>query len=780
MSYITPIPIGPGQFTSLADGSMPGGWQSLQAGSPAPLGTVGTISIIVGSPTITVNIVIGGVTTPMTLSNSSNNAYFLYLGTGNGVLVLGQGTAPGSSNFIEVYLYLPLTNTFATILTPQALDPGTFPGVLSSQQTMGPMFLLPLLSGSIFLFSYLTAPGSSPVQLYGFLYRSDDGRQIYQVGPLNLTNGSFFTVLTPPATTPPNIPTGIQIFQGGKLSGASLLTNSPVTIPSVLPQNDVYVRDWTATTTYDTGAQPDLPPSGQNLYTNGDVWNMNTQMPGNPVSGSYLNQDPIVGQPSYAYSRISRVAAGVLTQVSVEYLTAPFGTGNNFTSIGTETIAFPANSTTPVLGNGVGWTAPSTSSPHYCMAVEIQTDYDPLVSDLNQAQPGGADSQIADENNKAQRNMAVVIMGGPSLPPLKRRPVPLPLTHYAVIHNASVLPRDMVLRYDAAQEVLRQIPNMRIEVVGGDSIPFRQGGTLTLPGLQPGENRWIGLTLDAPPAAEGQMLTVHFSEMAGDAIVNGFAIAVQSAPLDRVIQANLAFHRSLCVRVAALFKEAQAKKEQPVPNALDPGAYEAFLQQHLGPMKEAMQHVLKEGQPGDSLGLAAALKSLETAIPEKDVGVMAVAHAALLYKLDASLTMVQLSRGNPADILQNVRWQDYLYTTLPLVKDLNCARLVRDASQQFIGSFRHRKTGERDFPGLIRELVPCFLETAGASPRRRGELEQLTAQMGTKMHDLAALQKAHRDVSAPNTGPLLIGQEPSPMCGRPSPPATRTRAGNFR
>ena len=78
------------------------------------------------------------------------------------------------------------------------------------------------------------------------------------------------------------------------------------------------------------------------------------------------------------------------------------------------------------------------------------------------------------------------------------------------------------------------------------------------------------------------------------------------------------------------------------------------------------------------------------------------------------------------------------------MKDLPFARLVRDASQSFIAAFRRRRTSVGDFPRLVRELVPCFQQTADALPRGGDELKRTIAVMEGGIQDLAALQKAHR------------------------------------
>jgi hypothetical protein len=121
-----------------------------------------------------------------------------------------------------------------------------------------------------------------------------------------------------------------------------------------------------------------------------------------------------------------------------------------------------------------------------------------------------------------------------------------------------------------------------------------------------------------------------------------------------------------------------------------------------------------------------------------------VAHIDLLNRLDSFLTMLQLEEGDPADILQNVRWHRELYGDIKALTKLKSAGATRKLCEEFTRRIERREGTYADFPELLKRLRKSLDETAQALPRVRlaGDLKRLD-EAG---NSLAALQRAHRSV----------------------------------
>ena len=119
-----------------------------------------------------------------------------------------------------------------------------------------------------------------------------------------------------------------------------------------------------------------------------------------------------------------------------------------------------------------------------------------------------------------------------------------------------------------------------------------------------------------------------------------------------------------------------------------------------------------------------------------------MAHGCILHKVDSFVTMIQLANGNVADILQTVRWQQYLYTTSPRLAKLEFAADLRRSGDAFIQAYGRRRLTNKNYPDFIKPLLKYFQQTAHALPNAGlppiASFEQLFG-------DLARLQKAHAD-----------------------------------
>ena len=256
--------------------------------------------------------------------------------------------------------------------------------------------------------------------------------------------------------------------------------------------SDFFVRDSTdSATTHDTGLEPSTRPV---FYATSDVWNQRTSAAPTFISDQPQNEDPQNDAGDFAFARISRNASGAPETVDVEFLVAEFGTGSPYASVATTTVGFGAADLTAIAT--APWTLGPTSSPHLCLGVQISTAADPFVAPgLNGNTPGWptTDLVVINDNNKAQRNMSVHygMSGAGSI-------------RYLIVRNASKKPHDFVLQLDADADVLRSFRRPTVEVQdGGGPVRFDPKTPVVLPGMKPGEYRWVAFGLRSYNEAAG-------------------------------------------------------------------------------------------------------------------------------------------------------------------------------------------------------------------------------------------------------------------------------------
>ncbi|HEX3125916.1 MAG TPA: hypothetical protein VH394_01165 [Thermoanaerobaculia bacterium] len=512
------------------------------------------------------------------------------------------------------------------------------------------------------------------------------------------------------------------------------------TVAASLPADqDFYVRDWTTSMVADNGAEPS---TNSVFWYTSDVWNRGTNSAGSPnASGWYDTDNMFAGLGAlgnnYAFVRVHRNTSGSAATVKAHFLVSPFGTGSSFVDADLApdpTISFGAADTVQVLASGYFWHQDPVASTHACLAVQIYgfPSGDPFqLPGLNGRTPGPDDYVVINDNNKAQRNLDVSL-NVPHFAGLG----------FALVHNAALVPRDVVLRYGSPEA--ERLQGAQIGIVGGQTLNFRSGGTLTLPGMQPGENRWISLKYQV---ADNKPVPIDFTELDRGNAVNGFTILARPAPLADVIADDLRNHVQVFNRLAAAFGVSGGKAEAEAAASLlqvrriTTARYLAFLKQHVLPMTAVVQPLAARGGRDDAFGALAALRKLGTAAGQGQAEQAASEHGMLLRRLDSLATMLQKAQGDPADVLQMVRWQESLYRTQPVLQRLDCSAPVVKASQEFIGTYSRRR--QQVYPALLRELSACFHQTA----KRMGsyKLEQAAAALDRPNLSLAALEKAHRE-----------------------------------
>jgi hypothetical protein len=499
---------------------------------------------------------------------------------------------------------------------------------------------------------------------------------------------------------------------------------------------DVYVRDWTQTTaTFDNGAEPS---TNAVFYNTSDVWNHGTNAPGTPNANGWYDTDNMFAGAgalgdNFAFVRVHRNTSGSAATVTAHFLVSPFGTGSAYQDAGTTadpTLTFAATDTEQVLASGYPWHQDATASIHACLAVQISSPDDPYVAPgLLGSTPGPGDYLVINDNNKAQRNLSVSNnvphFGGMG---------------FALIHNAALYPRNIGLRYESP--AAEQLRGSRVEVIGGGTAEFRSGGELLLKDMQPGENRWIALRHQL---AGTDPVAIDFLELDGQKPVSGFTILARPVSVDEAIRDNLRDHVQVFNRLAAAFKVGEAKAEAAAAEALqlnEPNVYTRFVVEHAGRMREVLQKVAHISPASDAFGVSKSLQELAAAAGRNQAEQTAAEHGMLLSRVDALATMLQKAEGDPADILQMVRWQEALYRTRPALGRLGCSERVVTQSQRFVRRFS-QKQAEWAYPALLRELGECFRETAKVLGGQRGNLEK--AAVMERAQSLAGMEKAHRE-----------------------------------
>ncbi|HXB55393.1 MAG TPA: hypothetical protein VN461_11455 [Vicinamibacteria bacterium] len=500
---------------------------------------------------------------------------------------------------------------------------------------------------------------------------------------------------------------------------------------------DFYVRDWTDTAlSHDLGQEPSTNYTTNWAYSS-DVWNRGSNTPGTPVNDWYPTDNMFAGAgtlgDNYGFVRVSRNATGSTATVTAEFLVSPFGAGSNFASVGTATLNFAAADQSLVQSSY--WNQPATASTHACIAVQISTPDDPYKSpSLNGQSPGASDGQslIILDNNKAQRNLNV-----------SHNVAHFTGIHFALLHNAAFFPRNIVLNYDSPAK--DQLQGAQIEIVGGKTVEFRPGGTITLENVQPGENRWIAVKYQVSTA---DAVPIHFLELEHGHPMNAFTILAQPVSVSVAIQDVLSNHVQVFNRLAAAFGANAAKTEAEVAEKLlhqkeiSPAQYVGFMKQHVKPIIAILEPFVAKGG-GDAFGALKTLKDLSDAVAKNQPEQALSEHAILLQRLDSFSTMLQKGEGDPGDILQMVRWQEALYRTRPGLHGLKCSDRVVQASREFISGYAQRK-GD-GYLGLLRELGGCFKETAASLDKDRGQLLKAAEAIERNMASIPGLEKAHRE-----------------------------------
>lgn len=557
-----------------------------------------------------------------------------------------------------------------------------------------------------------------------------------------------------------NFPNGVTYQRNANFATQTLLRNDGVTpvavsidpfffrLTELAPDADFYVADWTdSAASFDLGVEPSVRPV---FYATSDVWNRTTNAPGAfDASNRPVNQNPQSGPgplgDNFAFARVRRRGTGSAQVVNTHFLVSEFGTGSNYQNAGATPdipVSFAAGDSVITMAVGYPWHLGPTSSSHLCLAVEVSTVQDPVVSpSLLGRAPGWptTDLLVINDNNKAQRNMGVTptVVGGFAI-------------RYVCIHNAATFRRDLVLRYEHVGS--KPGTGDRLAVVGGRAETKRTEGRIVLADMLPGENRWVAVRLAG--AGRRKTATVVFDEMVGNVPVNGFGIAVPVASSKDVIRHLLGRAVSVLSRLAEEGggdeATAHAERAQAVlEGRADEAAFVRFVAD-VAPLQIGMAERLVAGQGGsDVLKLATAHRSLEKALDTRDLAGVLSHEGALLEGLDMLVTTAQKGRGDLADVCQTVRWQADLFRSPELIRIPNARRLIK-LSDAFVGDFPIRRVDSGDYPVLVRAVLPVLRAAAEASGS--DTLPERVEALAEALGDPQATQLRHREYLADLAG----------------------------
>jgi hypothetical protein len=556
-----------------------------------------------------------------------------------------------------------------------------------------------------------------------------------------------------------NFPNGVTYQRNADFGTQTLFANdgtTPVAVSidpffvkftDVAADADFYVRDWTdSPTSGDNGVEPSTHPV---FYLTSDVWNRRKKQPGpfnanDQPTNEYPKMGPGNSGRNFGFVRIRRNASGSAATVTAHFLVSPFGVGSPYQNAGTDpdlSVAFAAGDLVKT-SSGYEWHIGPTMTDHLCFAVEITGPADPIAPpSLLGHTPGwpSTDLMVLNDNNKAQRNMYPPATSGSGSS-----------SFYALIRNGATFRRDLVLDYRVADpRVENQLGKIALSAVGERAVKSASSGRLVLEGMEPGERRWVSVTVAAKRGTGRTPLPILFEEVVGNAVVNGFAIAPVPSPLGAAIRSNAELHQFRFTRLAEAFDIGEGKRQSAGARKLlaqrrvTGAVYVRFLRDHLDGMKESAAELVSKGR-SDPFRLKAALTRIEKAVGADSAHEAVPAHVTFLGGLDAFQTMLQLEEGDPTCVLHNVEWQRELFTEVDKLARLKGAKPLVKACDQFARDFDARKAGPGQFPPHVKRVLPVLREAAEALPKvaLARALDALEGSLGSA----AAAQRAHRDV----------------------------------
>ncbi|HUR79597.1 MAG TPA: hypothetical protein VM733_02450, partial [Thermoanaerobaculia bacterium] len=228
-------------------------------------------------------------------------------------------------------------------------------------------------------------------------------------------------------------------------------------------------------------------------------------------------------------------------------------------------------------------------------------------------------------------------------------------------------------------------------------------------------------------------------------VVNGFGIGIRGASTQESMREALRNAHGAFARVAALYRSSSAQKAAGLTAEMLRGEWsEARFVAQLRAFGQFIDGALADldKRGADSFGTRTYVEELRKAAAAKDANAALLAMNSLANTVDARVTSIELAKGNPADILQTLRWGRDLFATR-LAKADCAAQLVRD-TDDFERALGMRKAQMTDYPRLLQGQRECL--AGGGKLLGLDVSKELDAISSAGTTDYAALQKAHSDL----------------------------------
>jgi hypothetical protein len=471
---------------------------------------------------------------------------------------------------------------------------------------------------------------------------------------------------------------------------------------------DIYVRDWTVSATqHDNGNEPSYMSA---FYLTSDVWNRRSNNPGPITNGPPESQDPQQGAgadgDNFVFARIFRNSAGVEQTVKAHFMVSEFGTGSAFQSLSAgpdPSVVFLANETSTLIS--LPWRLHPTSSTHLCLAVQVYTDGDPFVPPgLEGRTPGWptTDLMVIYDNNKAQRNMSVApaVNGQRGL-------------HIVTVSNAATFLRDMEFVFRFTEGAMPAFGNPRLVSPQSDFslVLSDKEMTFKLRAMRPGEQRQLAFTYDKLDFGTKRHIGIEIDELVNDQAVNGFGITLRQARAETMMQDLLRQQGSEFWRLNKGFGISSVVTGYELCRKLadvkiNAANYFAAIERLKPTFSKSVNGIFEFSQgTKDHFDLSGTLERLLSANLDRATETLSV-HSQFLQALSATSSLAAQSRGNLANMLFNMRFQNDLLRNEQL-RQIDLGEVL-DMTQSYIAAYPERSASEDDFIRAVENSIDAF------------------------------------------------------------------------
>jgi hypothetical protein len=389
-------------------------------------------------------------------------------------------------------------------------------------------------------------------------------------GSYGIMDSSLGSILEPAPNPPYNPPYNTlyncRIFDDSNIGSLNPIVSTTTVDDCFHPdQPDHLIRDFPA----DSGVEPSVPPSGQNVWSDTNVWNRRRNSPGGLLpSGGPKHEEPLVSTDinnpikNFMHVRLERLTAFV-QPVTVElYLSDP-GASSFLRPIGANyrlTFATRPRSTYRSLP----WIVPVGHPSHSSVfALSYSNDAPSSVTDPTLVNSGNLDLLVRSDNGIAQRNLhiqEITLMNPRSLT------TTLP---WVQIENLLDKAAQAKLEIDTTQATQLNSLFLQVNDQIVDEITLGQVATIEIAEhLQPAERRILRFQATIPPGLpEGTELPIHLRFIVGDQFINGYTHILRVAPFSatvvQVLDTLFSALRDMCIGCPSHFGQnlaEQAKK----------------------------------------------------------------------------------------------------------------------------------------------------------------------------------------------------------------------------